>query len=151
MTAVFIIWLSADTLKYKTEIEYHTDVFPIEADRIGRCNCNYLWVWLAVLYGVIVLFLMALIFLAIQTRTIDKKAFKDTKKVNLFAFIITIIGLSLYSVYLILLQLKFYHYAYFVLSLAFLSVCFISQCIYFMPKIVPILFEKLKHHSFGNF
>ena len=147
VTVIFIIWISVDTLMYETEIEYNTDVFPVVAYTIGRCSCRYLPVWLILLYGVVVLFLLALIFFAIQTRTINKKAFKDTKKVNLFSFLLTIVGLSLYIVYQIFMQLKVYHYAYFTLSIAYLSMCFISQCVYFMPKIYPVLLDKCITHS----
>ena len=142
VTVIFIIWISADTLMYETEIEYNTDVFPVVAYTIGHCNCRYLPLWSTLLYGVVVLFLLALIFFAIQTRTIYWRPFKDTKKVNLYAFLSTIVGLSLYIVYQILMQLKIYHYAYFTLSIAYLSMCFISQCIDFVPKVYPVLLHK---------
>ena len=146
-TIIFIIWIPVDTLKFSTSITYYTNDFPVYAEAIGVCSCQYLWIWLGSLCALVVIILVALIFFAVQTRKIKNQSYKNTKKMNGFVFIMTIVIAMYFTMYQVLAQLGIYHYACFVLGLLFATVCLIAQSVFFMPKIYPLLYDKLKQQK----
>lgn len=142
--AVFVLWLILDTLTYENEVIYHTEVYPVYAELKGKCTSVYYFsIWFLFLYIVVILLMMVLIFFAIQTRSISRKDFKDTKKVVLFSFAIAIL-ITLFTATWVLLQAnKIYEYASATLSMMFLGICILSQTILFMPRLYPTAFNVI--------
>ena len=143
-TVIFIIWIPVDELKFSTSIKYYTDSFPIHAERVGVCTCQYYWVWLGLLYALVWILLVVLILFAVKTRKIERKSFKDTKKINILAFIMSTIIIMFCIIHQVLIEFELYHYAYFVLGLLFASVCLIAQCVLLMPKVFPLLYNRCR-------
>ena len=144
---MFVIWFTVDKLQYTLVKQYHTDVFPVYKEVQFRCNCQFYLVWIGILYGYVGFIICGLTFFAIQTRKIHRRSFKDTKKVNLFAFFTIGVASILVITEQILIVLKLYIYASVALSLMFLSTCLICQLFLFSPKTFPSLLQTLKTKS----
>jgi gamma-aminobutyric acid type B receptor len=133
---VFVIWIPVDRLEYETKDIYHDEVDSVYIERKAFCHCEYYGVWFGILYCYVGLLIFALLFFAIQTRKVNRRSFKDTKKVNAFIFFTMIIFCSMFATERILADvLEYYTYANLTLALMFLSICFICQLFLFVPKI----------------
>ena len=144
VSAVFAVWLPADTLVYQSEVVYDYTKLPLTAQLIGRCICNYFWVWLMLLYAPLLLSVVMLIFFSIQTRTIKRKDFKDTKKINIFVFSIAICLGAFVTGWQLLLGLKQYVYADLNYSLMYLCICLLCQVTLFVPKLFPPTYRHIR-------
>ncbi len=88
---VLFLWTYLDTLRPKISQEYVSLAIPPHYQVSIECNSQNQVFWLLAtsLYsGILIIFV---VFMATQTRHIKKAHFEDTKKVNLFIFLVTII------------------------------------------------------------
>ena len=101
---------------------------------------DFLYVSLIGAYFVV--FLLLIVFLAIRTRKIKYKNFKDTKKVNLFiAVLIFTLSLTVPIVIILFVQGN-EPAANAVIAVGLLVIPIASQLILFLPKLLPVLLEK---------
>ena len=144
-SVVFAAWVPADTFTYQSEVVYDYTKLPLTAQLIGRCMCNYFWTWQLALYVPLLLSVVMLIFFAVQTRTIKRKHFKDTKKINIFVFSIAISLGVFVTGWQLLLGLKQYVYADLVSSLMYLWICLLCQVTLFVPKLFPPAYRCIRN------
>ena len=88
---LLFLWTYLDTLCPKISRKYFPSATPPHYQVSIDCNSQNRVLWLLVTYlysGILIVFV---VFMATQTRRIKKAYFKDTKKVNLFIFLVTII------------------------------------------------------------
>ena len=137
-TFIFIIWIPVDLMEYKINIKYNTDSLPVTAKQIGVCTSQHLWIWLGFLCALVIFILIALTLFATVTRKIQHQSFKDTKKIIFFAYAITLTITVYFIVYQILASNEVFHFACYVLSLLYATVCLFTQCILFVPKLYPL-------------
>ena len=137
-------WSLIDPLKYTSLEEYHTEIMPVYIEEFPYCNCSFYALWLGILYVYVAILIIGLIFFAIQTRKINRRDFKDTKKVNGFVFVTTFIILILLITYQVLRSLHQYSYADMSLCLLYLAICLICQLFLFMPKVYPAVYMRVK-------
>ena len=133
-----------DTLRPKTNREYVPSATPphyqvsIECDSQNRA----LWVLATYLYsGILIVFVL---FMATQTRRIKKAYFKDTKKVNLFIFLVTIILATALPLWVLFGAIRIEIGAHVCEWLACFSVPMLCQLCLFSPKLLPLALKKTK-------
>ena len=95
--------------------------------------------WIILTFGYLGMFVPFISYLAISTRKIQRRDFKDTKKVNAFIFL-TILSFSLpppFSV--IVLVNDDYYLGNSIIICGLLTLASLSQVILFLPKVLPII------------
>ena len=85
----------------------------------------------------------ALLFVAIKTRKIRSKNFKDTKKVNLLMFLILMIGVCGIAYLVTFFEVGLYNYAAILVIIIQTLIPTACQFTLFVPKIWPPLQKKL--------
>ena len=142
MIVFLLVWLAVDHVRLVTKSVYINSAHPPFYLNFTSCSSNHFEVWLAVAYTWIGLLLIIVLCLAIKTRHIKHKNFKDTKKVNAFIFSICIIvAISIPLVHL-LIAVNIVIGAYILKWLSFFTIVSICQLLLFFPKYVPLLCTK---------
>jgi len=137
-----LIWVAVDPMRFVFRVKFISSAVPPFYEELGRCASVNTVVWLSISYGWVSLLLVLLILLAIKTRKIKRKHFKDTKKVNVFVFCITI-SFALFVPLTIIFQLiEFHILAYFAGVLADFCTVLSCQLLLFLPKYLPLLFPR---------
>ena len=98
------------------------------------------------MFAYLALFLLLILFLAISTRKIEYKNFKDTKKINIFiAFVFFITTLGSASVSILFLREKEPE-GYVVLTVCLLILPTACQLVLFLPKILPTILSRIRNN-----
>ena len=147
LCAWFLTWRFADPLVYTSKLFHHTEVVPVYTEVSVYCSCTHYWVWVTISYTLIMFLVFGLVFFAIQTRKINKRNFRDTKKIVAFVFLLTVSLAVLLTTSQVLLLVEEYAYSNFTFSLTFLSVCFICQVSLFVPKTFPVAYSRIKNKN----
>ena len=147
--AILMLWTTFDT--YHNDMRYveHPGFITIEE----RCVSNYLNIWSILLLSFVILLSVAVVVVAIKSRKIRLKRFKDTKKVNLFIFLTFFIGVSMYTYWSIFRgDVLYKNVASYILYAGHIIMSILCQVLLFIPKIWPPLREKLSayHLCFHN-
>ena len=127
----------------KNRIELHVHVLQIS---LGTGH----FISLMCVLGYLSIFLLLTVFLAIRTRNITYKNFKDTKKINLFIavlFITVTLGCSVCAI-LILSHEEAAGRIVLIISLLILPTA--CQAILFLPKTLPVLCARFKAKLSGS-
>ena len=137
-----VIWSATDLIHLETQREYESTAIPPYYRALLYCYSKSLGVWilLTLLYSGVLLLLV--LFLAIQTRHIDKDGFKDTKKVNLFLFLLVIIFTITIPLSHIFNSIGLTVGVDVSTWIAYFSVAMICQICLFVPKLLPIALRK---------
>ena len=138
---LLIIWNSVDPIK--SEIN---QVYISASDRLPyyqatlRCRISRVWSIIILLYSGVLLFMVVV--LAIQTRHIKNNLYKDTKKVNIFIFLVVII-LTIAKLFLFVFdELGIETGANVSEWLAYLTIPLLCQGFLFIPKILPLALKN---------
>ena len=148
MVILLIVWNAADPLHFEPDVTYtqprrHPPYFL----EYAQCSSHLTELWLLLSYCLIGLILVVVLVLAIKTRHIKRKNFKDTKKVNIFVLSTSAILMTFFPLSYILLAVKVYIGVFIFKWLAFLSVSFLCQTFLFVPKIFPVLMSSRKKEA----
>ncbi len=134
---LLILWNSIDPICSESYLEY----VPVGTDlpyyrTTTHCVTSVLWSTITVLYSGVLLFMVVV--LAIETRHIKNDPYKDTKKVNVFIFLVVIVLAISFPLRDIFKEIKievganmFEWLGYFFLSL-------LCQVCLFVPKTLPL-------------
>ena len=137
-----VVWVGVDPVRLISTQVYQSSAIPPFFQEYRYCSCDNLGVWLAVSLAWIALLMSLVLFLAIQTRKIKRRHFKDTKKVNVFVFSSCII-FALFVPLSYLLQVIDYHLVAFLFSnLSYFTIVLLCQVLLFLPKYIPLLYKK---------
>ena len=111
-----------------------------------RCMCIRtpltLWLITTVLYTA--LLLLTVVLLAIRTRNVKKTFYKDTKKVNIFIFLVTVCLANTIPLWILFLQMGIEVGADMVDWLSWYSIPLLCQVCLFVPKTLPVIVRKSK-------
>lgn len=133
---VLVIWTAVD--KYHLVFVYIS--FPGYTEIADPCESNYLPLWVSFLYTYAGIVAIALITVAVKTRKIRKKNFKDTKKVNAYLYLqIMIMVLSL--AYWAVLRTVSLVLGSIALFAGHLMSVILVQVFLFIPKVFPPLWR----------
>ena len=107
-----------------------------------HCKSHHQIIWFGLLLIFFIALSIALIIVAVKTRKIRMKHFKDTKKVNLLIFLLIFIVVFTLSFWLFFAEL-YDHIVLIVLSTGHLLAAFLCQILLFIPKLWPALRKKM--------
>ena len=140
---LLILHVSIDHLRPEIHREYIPSAIPPYYKATLRCTSSAfgLWVFLSLLYSATLLFFV--LFLAVQTRHVNKNDFKDTKKVNFFVFLVVVVLAITISLQLVFVEAGIDIGADISEWLAYFAIAMICQACLFAPKVVPLLVNKL--------
>ena len=140
---LLILWTAIDP-------GYRVDNFiehPGYIENVMICNqSNYELTWYALAFVYLLLLSVAVVIVAIKSRNIRLARFKDTKKVNIFIFLIYIVGYFMFSYWRILWDSEFHILSLIILYVGHMLMAFLCQIILFVPKIWPAVQKKIMHH-----
>ena len=148
---IILLWSFIDPIHNDIQYVEHSGFFSVAID----CSSDYLvfTVFTTMLLGYNFLLLLVVVIVAVKSRKIRMKQFKDTKKVNILIFLKVFIGIStvLYS--------EFFSndkdVRTYILYSGHLSIAFLCQIFLFIPKVWPPvcdrLFSKKVHRDIGGF
>ena len=139
--ALLSFWTYFDTFRPEINHEYVPSATPPHYQVSINCNSKHSEIWLLFTYlylGILVFFVM---FLATQTRHIKKEHFKDTKKVNLFIFLVTFFTITL-PLWIIFCAMGIEIGAHMCEWLVCFSVAMLCQLCLFTPKLLPLAVKK---------
>ena len=144
-----LVWNAVDPWYLHSSREGRRDPLYFNVD----CRCNYILIWLGLIIGWKAVLFIVVLYLAIATRRIHRKEYKQTKAIN-----------SLVYVFLIIYALTFPWYVIFVdsiqlglVTLSYLSICLknilcIVMCIFFvfLPPVLPHLSKRYRKTKFST-
>jgi gamma-aminobutyric acid type B receptor len=139
---LLFLWTYLDTLRPKINRKYVPSATPPHYQVSIECNSQNQILWLLATYlysGILIIFVL---FMATQTRRIKKAYFKDTKKVNLFIFLVTIILATTLPLWVIFGAIRIEIGAHVCEWLAYFSVAVLCQLCLFSPKLLPLARKK---------
>ena len=141
LTLLLTLWTAVDPYHRIDSFIEHPNFIRIEID----CHCRYKFIWFALLLSYFFLLSVAVIIVAVKSRKIQHVHFKDTKKVNLFIFLLFIIVICTFSYWNILASCGFYLASVVLLYAGHVLTAFLCQTIIlFIPKIWPALAVQMK-------
>lgn len=144
MVVLLVIWMAVDPVYFVVENRYDSSAHPPHYAVHNFCSSNSLGIWLALSFALIGLVMISVIFLAIQTRHIKRKHFKDTKKVNILIFSVSITCAAFIPLWIILFAVGYDIGAYICRCIANMAVAALCQVFLFLPKILPNFYYKWK-------
>ena len=156
MVTFLVIWMVVDPLHQLTDENYISSAHPPYYLVNTYCSSNSMGVWLTISLSLIGVVMAMAIFLAVQTRHIKRKNFKDTKKVNVFIFSVCIILCTTIPLWLILVTVGVNIGAYVCNVLSDLAVAAVCQFCLFLPKTIPTFYyrwnlvKRKRQHSNGT-
>ena len=146
---LLFLWTYLDTLHPEINREYIPSATPPHYQVSINCNSQNYVIWLIATFlysGILVVFV---VFMATQTRRIKKEYFKDTKKVNLFIFLVTIILATTLPLWAIFRAIRIEIGAHVCEWLAYFSLAVLCQLCLITPKLLPLTVKKAtrqRHH-----
>ena len=138
-----VVWTAYDTL-HKASTETYIPGARLPYFEVNYfCSSEHIVVWEILNYAYSLLLLISTVYLAIQTRHIKHTNFKDTKKVNGYAFssaFVLLLGISLALV--IRFGVGSDIGEHILSSVSLLLVGVLCQCFLITPKVFPFLYRK---------
>ena len=142
---LLLVWSTTDPILRKTNILGVNGANP-SPHYVAVVQCtsseSRVWLFIVLLYSGILL--MMVMFLAVMTRHVKKDIYKDTKKVNVFIFLVTIILMITVPLWIIFLELDKETGANVSEWLVYLAVSMLCQLCLFIPKTLPLAMKKIK-------
>ena len=139
---ILIIWSIVDPYRSKDVRKYDSTTIPPVYRATPMCYCNQLGVWYAISYLYSVILLSFVVFFAVQTRRIKITDFKDTKKINLFVFLVIITLSTAIPLVVILSEIDIQIGAVVSQWIGIFSVPLLCQVCLIVPKVVPLAVKK---------
>ena len=141
-----IIWNCTDTI----QLDIHNDYVQRPAEfpyyvTTARCHASSVWLGVTEIYSGVLLFFVVI--LAVETRHIKVDSFKDTKKVNAFAFSVVIINSIHASLWIFFREVGNQTAADISEWLPSFAIPLLCQVCLFLPKILPLALKKIHKHS----
>ena len=142
---LFILLITFMTPTYTINESGQRDVNGVRIEKVlVTCNIQATFSLYLLIYFPLAIYLIFIIYLSITMRKIKDTNFKDTKKVNIFVAIISLLSLTYIISWWLLLEIfpQYYKYVAVVQSLFPLTVVVACQVILLIPKITPSCCEK---------
>ena len=143
MLIILILWTTTDIL-YLEEKQMYISSAQLSYYRVKRgCSSINLGIWVTTAHAYNGVIILLVIFLAVQTRHIKRRNFKDTKKVNAYIFTVVVILAIAVPLWYIFSRTQFEVGGHISSVIAYLSIAILCQFFLFAPKVLP-LFNKHK-------
>ena len=141
---ILLLWTIIDTRRDNIQYVEHPGYIAAKSE----CKSNNREVWLLLMLAYNIMLSLTVVIVAVKSRKIRLKQFKDTKKVNLLIFLILVIGISTFSYWLIFaLANTYFEVSIYILYTGHIVISFLCQIILFVPKVWPPVHEKIFLHK----
>jgi gamma-aminobutyric acid type B receptor len=141
---MLIVWATSDAA-YVVDIEqFISTTVPPFFRVIQECQSNYHNIWLLVVFGYSIVLGLVMVLLAVLTRKIKRKNYKDSKKINvLVAALIfdTCIGVPLWIMFRSIASTILSRLSY---NIGTLVAALLCQVILILPKTLPLIVRKYR-------
>ena len=135
---ILILWSTIDTCSIE-RVNYFQDSVTGETT---ATDSDHLLIWLALLTLYLIILMVSLVAVAVKTRKIQYKNFKDTKKVNALVLLL-ILTFVLTSYWFIIRTIRYDHIlGHAVLHIGHILIIYEMMGFLFVPKIYPLIKEK---------
>lgn len=141
---ILSVWTIADRLEMQSNEIYIGDTFPPYFETSVTCLCQYWAMWLSLLYGYDTMLLFGIVFMAVKTKRIKLRNFKDTKKVIVFVYLLIATLAMVLALWGIFQVLRLTLWAHFVFTMGTVSVSITCQLILHAPKTTPHICRCVK-------
>ena len=138
LVLVLFVWALVQPLEHVVQSEFISTANPPYVSTYATCESGT--VWLALCFGLIAVAILVLLVLAILTRHVPYKDFKDTKKVSIFIFSGSFIFAICIPLIFVLDNLLV---TYLLNSLLALAIVILCLSLIVAPKIVPVAMNKV--------
>ena len=123
--------------RVESVIEHHGVI------EIGNsCDSDYSHIWYGLSIAYLFLLFVAILAVAVKSRKIRDVHFKDTKKVNLLIFLLTITGTYTFSYWYTFYYISI-NYSFNALYIGHMLGAFLCQITLFLPKVWPSVQKKI--------
>ena len=143
-TAIVMVWFLSDNYVVADEIStiQTSDGYQyLQAQQY--CTSNYVLIWYTLALGYVGVLMLLLGIYAYKTRKIRKREFKDTKKINAYISLMTMvisIGIPLWWV----VRLFDYTVSGLIICAVYVLVAVFCQVLLFFPKVYPFIVKFVK-------
>ena len=138
--AILLLWTMVDPFRRVDKQTEHPGFIMIESG----CSCKHQTLWITLLIIYFVMLSLAVVVVAVKSRKIRLAQFKDTKKVNLFIFLLLFVGFSTFSYWSMFVTISGNGIAPTYIMLAgHTSFALITQFTLIIPKIWPPFIKKV--------
>ena len=144
---MLIVWASSDAAYIIDKEQFVSTTVPPFFRVIQECQSNYHNIWLMVVFGYSIILGLVMVLLAVLTRKIKRKNYKDSKKINILvaALIVdTCIGVPLWIIFRNVDATILSRLAY---NIGTITAAVLCQVILILPKIVPLVVRKCQCQS----
>ena len=109
-----------------------------------RCQCRHTRVWASMLVAYTCLLSLTVVVVAIKSRKIRLKHFKDSKEVNIFIFLLIIVLMNAFVYWTVFETFGVYELVPdYILYTGHMIIPFLCQAILFIPKVWPPVRDKI--------
>ena len=136
---LLLVWMIVDHLKPFSRLTYIPFAMPPYYSEYRYCFSSTMLIWLGLMTAWIALLWLIVILLAIMTRHIKKKNFKDTKKVNIFVFVVFVDFIASIALINFLEAIEYVVIAHAIRWCMEFSIVLLCHLLLFLPKFAPIL------------
>ena len=137
---ILVIWTLTD--RYTLTVNYSMYNYEyIQVDK--QCNSAHLEIWIGCWILYLLFLLLALLVVAVKTRNIRLRHYKDTKKVNAFIFVLNLNIFFTVSYWLFLRSVTKRHIVDIASHIGHSALVILCQAFLFAPKVFPPLFQCL--------
>ena len=139
---IMVLWILVDTNYRTDEVRIPLQGFPPYQVVVQKCYSRHSIVWIALTFGysgVLGLFMMVV---AILTKNIKQERFKDSKKILTLVAILFMTYCTGCVLWFFLRETGAYIGSKAFSDTAFYALPFVCQIFLFLPKIVPLLYNK---------
>ena len=138
---ILLLWTFIDPYRL-THSEFSTE---------EQCQSRHTTVWSSMLVAYICLLSLTVVVVAIKSRKIRLKLFKDSKEVNIFIFLIIIVGMNTFVYWRIFQTFGIYEdVPNYILYTGHIITPFLCQAILFIPKLWPPVRDKILKKCFDK-
>lgn len=135
--AIMIVWGAVDMNHLIDDVISPRQGFPPHYVVVQKCYSNHLTWWVAFVFGYTAVLFLPMIFVAILTRKIKRREFKDSKKICALVAILFILVWIGPVLWFVLREVGAHVASKIVYSISFSMVAIICQVFLFVPKIIP--------------
>ena len=146
---LLLIWSVIDVITVQ-EVETYQDVAsPPYIEIVQSCYSTYLLTWLAVVYAEVGIQMTVVALLAFKTRKIQRKHFKDTKKVNMYLFTTILVTCAMILSWWMVRTNTVNNpvTSLVIINLGLSGFATLCQILLFAPKVTPPLTRQLLHKT----
>ena len=148
--AIMILWIIADINYRIDEVRVPIQGFPPHQVVVQKCHSRYSIVWFVLTFGYSGVLGLLMMIVAVLTKNIKRERFKDSKKICALVAVLFMSYLAGCVLWLFLRETGAYIGSKVFADLAFYALPLTCQIFLFLPKIVPLLCNKLLPNNNTN-